>query len=93
MLPALSLFLYPGTIVISKSSSLLSYTNSNTSHITIPFRQLIIQILGGMIIGIGAFKPLRKMVAVVLLGFLLAETSRLVVANYPITILATTFMF
>jgi hypothetical protein len=46
-----------------------------------------------MIIGIGTFKPLRKMVVVVLLGFLLAETSRLVVANYPITILATTFMF
>ena len=46
---------------------------SNTSHITIPFRQLIIQILGGMIIGIGALKPLRKMVVVVLLRFLLAE--------------------
>ena len=63
------------------------------SLIILPFRQLIIQILGGMIIGIGAFKPLRKMVVVVLLGFLLAETSRLVVANYTITILATTFMF
>ena len=33
----------------------------------------IIQILGGMIIGIGAFKPLRKMVVVVLLHFLLAR--------------------
>lgn len=93
MLPELSLFLYSGTIVISKSYSLLSNINTNTSHITIPFRQLIIQILGGMIIGIGAFKPLRKVVVVILLGFLLAETSRLVVANYTITILATTFMF
>ena len=46
---------------------------SNTSHITIPFRQLIIQILGCMIIGIGAFKPLREMVVVVLLRFLFAE--------------------
>ena len=66
---------------------------SNTSLIILHLLQLIIQILGGMIIGIGAFKPLRKMVVVVLLRFLLAETSRLVVANYPITILATTFMF
>ena len=73
--------------------SLLSNINTKTSHIPILILQLIIQILGGMIIGIGAFKPLRKMVAVVLLGFLLAETSRLVVVNYTITILATTFMF
>ena len=46
---------------------------SNTSHILIPFLQLIIQILGGMIIGIGAFKPLREMAVVVQLRFLLAR--------------------
>ena len=46
---------------------------SNTSLIILHLRQLIIQILGGMIIGIGAFKPLREMVVVVLLRFLLAE--------------------
>lgn len=56
------------SLSISLQSSL-----SNTSHKILPFRQLIIQILGGMIIGIGAFKPLRKMVVVVLLRFLLAE--------------------
>ena len=71
----------------------LQSSPSNSSHQFLPFRQLIIQILDGMIIGIGTFKPFRKMVVVVLLRFLLAETSRLVVANYPITILATTFMF
>ena len=82
-----------GAPSIAPSPSLLSNINSKTSHIPILILQLIIQLLGCMIIGIGAFKPLRKMVAVVLLGFLLAETSRLVVANYTITILATTFMF
>ena len=51
----------------------LQSSPSNTSHKILPFRQLIIQILGGMIIGIGAFKPLREMVVVVLLHFLLAK--------------------
>ena len=46
---------------------------SNTSLIILHLLQLIIQILGGMIIGIGAFNPLRKMVVVVLLRFLLAR--------------------
>ena len=51
----------------------LQSSPSNSSHQFLPFRQLIIQILDGMIIGIGTFKPFRKMVVVVLLRFLLAE--------------------
>lgn len=53
--------------------SLLSYTNSKTSHKILPFLQLIIQLLSDMIVGIGFCKPFRKMTVVVQLGFLLLK--------------------
>ena len=76
---------------IAPSPSLVS--NTKTSHQFLPFLQLIIQILGGMIIGIGICKPLRKVTVVIHLGFLLAKRIGLVVTNNPIAILATTFTF
>ena len=56
------------SLSISLQSSL-----SNTSHIPILILQLIIQLLGGMIIGIGICKPLIKGAVVVHLRFLLSE--------------------
>ena len=82
-----------GAPSIAPSPSLLSNINSKTSHIPILILQLIIQILGGMIIGIGICKPLRKVTVVIHLGFLLAKRIGLVVTNNPIAILATTFTF
>ena len=76
------------SLSISLQSSL-----SKTSHIPILILQLIIQIQGGMIIGIGICKPLRKVTVVIHLGFLLAKRIGLVVTNNPIAILATTFTF
>ena len=62
-----------GAPSIAPSPSLLSNINSKTSHIPILILQLIIQLLGGMIIGIGICKPLRKVTVVIHLRFLLSE--------------------
>ena len=62
-----------GAPSIAPSPSLLSNINSKTSHIPILILQLIIQLLGGMIIGIGICKPLIKGADVVHMRLLLAE--------------------
>ena len=62
-----------GAPSIAPSPSLLSNINSKTSHIPILILQLIIQLLGDMIIGIGICKPLIKGAVVVHLRFLLSK--------------------
>ena len=67
--------------------------SSNTSIMFLCLLQLLIEALGGMIIGIGILQPLIKGAVVVHLRFLLAKRIGLVVTNNPIAILATTFTF
>ena len=78
---------------IAPSTSLVSNTKTKASNKIHPFLQLIIQILGNMIVGIGICKPFIKVAVMFQLDFLLAKRIGLVVTNNPIAILATTFTF